>query len=66
MKTTVRTRQVGGSLMVTLPANIVKEKRIMENDMVEIDIQKVRKDFFGAARGIGPFNEEDKLKGQLE
>ena len=26
---------------------------------------RTRKDFFGALKGIGPFNEKDKIKGQL-
>ena len=66
MKTLTRTRAIGGSLVVTIPKEIVKEKSLDEGQLVEIDIEKVKKDFFGALRGVGPFTQEDELKGQLE
>jgi len=66
MKILTRTRAVGGSLIVTIPIEIVKEKSIQEGELVEIEVEKVRKDFFGALKGIGPFTEEDRFRGQLE
>jgi hypothetical protein len=66
MKSLTRTRAVGGSLMVTIPAEIVKEKSIKDGELVEISVEKVKKDFFGMLKGIGPFKEEDKIKGQFE
>ena len=66
MKTITRTRVLGGSIIVTIPSNIIKEERIAEDELVEIDIKKMKKDFFGALRGIGSFTKEDELKGQLE
>jgi len=66
MKSLTRTRAVGGSLIVTIPIEIVKEQSIQEGELVEIEVEKVKKDFFGAFKGIGPFTEEDKLRGQLE
>ena len=32
----------------------------------EIEVRKLKRDFFGSLRGIGPFTEEDKIKGQFE
>jgi antitoxin component of MazEF toxin-antitoxin module len=61
-----RTRRIGGSLVVTIPANIVKEENIQENDLIEFDVKKKRKSYFGALKGIGSFTKEDKFKGQLE
>ncbi|MBS3171899.1 AbrB/MazE/SpoVT family DNA-binding domain-containing protein [Candidatus Woesearchaeota archaeon] len=66
MKTYSKTRAIGGSLVVTIPANIVKAERIKENELVEIEIKKTKKDYFGTLKGIGRFTEEDELKGQLE
>jgi len=66
MKSLTRTRAVGGSLIVTIPREIIKEQSIQEGELVEIEIEKVKKDFFGAFKGIGPFTEKDRLKGQLE
>ncbi len=61
MKAVTRTRRIGGSLMVTLPKEIVKEEQIQEGELLEIEIGKVKKDFFGALKGIGKMTKEDKL-----
>ena len=66
MKAIVRTREVGGSLMVTIPKKIVKEENIIVGQPIEITIKKLKKSFFGALRGIGKFTKEDKFIGQLE
>ncbi len=66
MKALTRTRCVGGSLMVTIPSEIVKEKSINEGELVEISVEKIKKSYFGAFKGIGSMTEEDKFKGQLE
>lgn len=65
MKTVARTRSVGGSLVITLPKDIVKEEMICESDLVEIDVKRVKRDFFGALKGVGHFTKEDELQGQL-
>jgi len=63
METITRTRKIGGSLMVTLPKEIVKEEGIREGELVKIEVEKVKKSYFGALKGIGSFTEEDELKG---
>ena len=66
MKALTKTRTIGGSLVVTIPKEIVNIEDLEENQVVEIEIKKHKKDFFGALKGIGSFIEEDKFKGQLE
>ncbi|HLC74611.1 MAG TPA: AbrB/MazE/SpoVT family DNA-binding domain-containing protein [Candidatus Nanoarchaeia archaeon] len=66
MKTVARTRSIGGSLVVTIPKEIVREEMIQENELVEIEVKRTKRDFFGALRGVGHFTEEDELKWQLE
>lgn len=66
MKGLARTRAIGGSLVVTIPKEIVKEKFLREGQVIEIEITLLKKDFFGALKGCGPFTEEDELKGQLD
>ena len=61
MKALTRTRSVGGSLIVTIP----KEELFIEGELVETEVEKVKKDFFGALR-VGHFTEKDELKGQME
>lgn len=58
----VKTRKVGGSLVVTLPKELVESKRIKEGEILEITVKKVRKDGFGVLRGMGRFTAEDELK----
>ncbi len=57
----VKTRKVGGSLVVTLPKAIVESKNLKEGEIIEIRVKKVRKDGFGALKGVGPFTAEDEL-----
>jgi len=65
MKALTRTRTIGGSLVVTIPINIVKEQSIRENELVEIEVEKIKKDFFGRFKGIGPFTKEDELDTEI-
>jgi antitoxin component of MazEF toxin-antitoxin module len=56
-----KTRKVGGSLVVTLPKELVESKKIKEGEIVEITVKKVRKDGFGILKGMAPFAAKDEL-----
>jgi hypothetical protein len=56
-----KTRRVGGSLVVTLPKELVASKRIKEGEIVEIVVKKVRKDGFGTFKGLSSFTAKDEL-----
>ena len=58
-----KTRKVGGSIVVTLPNELVKIQNIKENEYVEITVKKCRKDGFGILKGMAPFTVDDELKG---
>ena len=61
-----RTRKIGGSLVVTIPAQILKLKQLQENQLVDIKINKRKLDYFGALKGIGSYNrEEDRMKDRV-
>ena len=66
IRTIARTRRIGGSLVVTVPIEIVKEESIQEGEFIEITIEKPKKSAFGIFSGMGSFEEDDKFKGQLE
>lgn len=55
-----RTRKIGGSLVVTIPKKIVKEKSIQEGELVKFDVDKARLDGFGKFKGIGKFTRKDR------
>jgi len=57
----IRAKRIGGSIMVRLPKEVVVQEDIHEEDMVEVDVRKARKSWFGATPGIGPFTHEDEL-----
>ena len=57
-----KTRKVGGSIVVTLPKQLVQTQKIKENEFVEITVKKCRKDGFGIFKGMSPFTVEDELK----
>lgn len=58
-----KTRKVGGSIVVTLPKEMVETQKIKENEYVEITVKKCRRDGFGIFKGMTPFTVEDELKG---
>ena len=62
MKTLTRTRAIGGSLVVTIPKEIIREKSIQAGELVEIGIEKVKKSGFGIFKGIGRFTEKERKK----
>jgi hypothetical protein len=53
---------VGGSIVVTLPKELIETQQIRENQYVEITVKKCRINGFGMFKGIGPFTVEDELK----
>ena len=55
----VKVRKVEGSLVVTIPKELVESEGIREGEVVMIDVKKVKNSWFGAARGIGSFAAED-------
>lgn len=59
---TVKTRKVGGSIVITLPKKLVESKKIKEGELLEITIKKVKIDGFGALKGMKPFTVEDEMK----
>ncbi|MEM3789235.1 MAG: AbrB/MazE/SpoVT family DNA-binding domain-containing protein [Candidatus Bathyarchaeia archaeon] len=59
---TVKTRKVGGSIVVTLPKKLVESKKIKEGELLEITVKKVKIDGFGALKEMKPFATEDELK----
>jgi hypothetical protein len=61
----VRARRLGGSLVVRIPKEIAKEKGIVEGEAIRIEIRKIKKDWFGAFPGLGPFIKEDELDEQV-
>lgn len=66
MKTIAKTRKIGGSLVVTIPSNIIKSENIRENEFIEIEVKKRRIDGFGALKGIGSYNRnEDRAKDRI-
>ncbi len=61
MDALVKARKVGGSLMVRIPAEIVEVEMIRPDEVVRIEIEKIKRDWFGKFKGVGRFTEEDEL-----
>ncbi|MBI5072247.1 hypothetical protein HZA99_00350 [Candidatus Woesearchaeota archaeon] len=66
MEAMTKTRKIGGSLIVTIPQLIVKHESLRENQIITIEVKKIKKSGFGISRGLSPFSKEDKFRGQLE
>ena len=59
-------KQIGGSLMVRIPKEIVEIERISPGEAVHIDIKKLRKDWFGMFPQLKPFTKEDRFHSKYE
>ena len=57
----VKVRQVGGSLVATVPKEITESMNLHKNEIVRIDITRSKIDSFGALKGIGSFEKEDEF-----
>ncbi len=60
-KALTKARRVGGSIMVRIPKELVEQEEIREGELLEVDVRKARKSWFGALPGAGPFTREDEL-----
>ncbi len=61
-ETVTKTKKIGGSIFVGIPKEIIEVEKLNENQMVSIEIDKIKKSWFGAFKGIGPFTHEDEMK----
>jgi hypothetical protein len=67
MEALVKTKKIGGSLMVTIPKTITEQEDIRENQLIKIEIKKARTNGFGMLKGkLGKFTKKDKLEWDLE
>ena len=66
MNVLVKTRKLGGSIIVTLPKTLVDQEGIIENQTLEIDVKKLRKSGFGMMKGLPSFEKNFKARGQLD
>lgn len=65
MEALTKTRAIGGSLVVTIPKEIVVQEGLKKNQKVEINIEPVKRNFFGALKNIKSFTKEDELKSEV-
>jgi antitoxin component of MazEF toxin-antitoxin module len=57
----VKTRRVGGSLMVTIPKEVVEQEDIREGEIVEVDVKKAKRNGLGIYPGLGSMTRSDEL-----
>jgi len=62
LKSVSRIRSIGGSLVITIPKEIVKEKSLREGELIELELEKPKQNFFGALKGIGSFTRQDRME----
>ena len=59
--TVVKTRKVGGSIVVRIPKDVAEREGIREGELVELEVRKARKDWFGAFSALKPFSRDEEL-----
>lgn len=60
MEGITKLRRVGGSIVATVPKKLIELEGLMQGQTVKIKVERIKKSFFGAAKGIGPFTKEDE------
>lgn len=65
MESLTKARKIGGSIMVTIPKEIVETESIQEGEIIKIKVEKIKKSGFGMLKGIGKFSKEDELNTEL-
>lgn len=65
-KTVQYAKRVGGSLMVRIPKEIVDLQKIKAGEPVEVDIHKMKQDWFGAFPNLSRFKKEDRFVSKYE
>ena len=55
-----KTKKIGGSLMVTIPYDIVQREHISEGENIQIEVKKVKKNCFGILPHLPPWKKEEK------
>ncbi len=60
-KALAKAHRVGGSIMVRIPKEVVEQEDIKEGELLEVEVHKAKKDWFGATPEIPPFTREDEL-----
>ena len=56
----VKTRRAGGSLIVTLPREVAELLGLRESEVVRITVERPRRSYIGAFRGIGKFKHKER------
>lgn len=56
-----RVRRIGGSLMITIPKELVEAEGIREDELVRIEVKKLRRNFFGSLKDLVPMTAEEEL-----
>ena len=57
----VRTRKIGGSIVVTIPKEVADQEQIREDELIEVEVRKPRGDWFGAFPQLEIFSREEEL-----
>lgn len=60
MEGITKLRKVGGSIVATVPKKVIELEGLIPGQTVKIKVEKIKKSFFGAAKGIGSFTKEDE------
>ena len=60
-KALVKSRKVGGSIVVSIPKEVAEQEGIREGELIEIDVRKAKKDWYGSLKGVGNFSKEDEM-----
>lgn len=57
----VKTRRIGGFIIVRIPKDVTEKEGIAEGEFVEIDVRKLKDDWFGALPALKKFSREEEL-----
>ena len=60
MEVLTKLRKVGGSLMATIPKEVVEHESLHDGETIKIEVKKMRKSGFGLFKGLKSFTRKDR------
>ena len=48
-------------MMITIPKEVVEQEDIHDGELVEVEVKKAKKSWFGIDPALGPMTREDEL-----
>ena len=61
MEVLTKLRKVGGSIMATVPKEVLEYESLKEGELIKLEVKKIKKSGFGIFKGMRSFTKKDEF-----